>query len=142
MPLDECLSLVDLLSPIDLSKKIRKELILNAITGTNTKMSGVTTKLVSGAKYGFFAGITVQAVVLSYNAYSNYKEMQSGEISEAEFWKTIKKDIASAGGSVIGSSIGGALGSVLIPIPGVGTGLGSMLGAFAGSYVPVGFGWF
>ena len=142
VPLDECLSLVDLLSHIDLSKIFRKELILNAITETNTKMSGVTTKLVSGAKYGFFAGVTVQAVVLSYNAYSNYKEMQSGEISEAEFWRTIKEDIASAGGSVIGSSIGGALGSVLIPIPGVGTGLGSMLGAFAGSYVPVGFGWF
>ena len=74
--------------------------------------------------------------MLSYNAYFNYKEMQSGEISEAEFWRAIKKDISSAGGSVIGSSIGGALGSVLIPIPVVGTGLGSMLGAFAGSYVP------
>ena len=68
--------------------------------------------------------------MLSYNAYSNYKEMQSGEISEAEFWRAIKEDIASAGGSVIGSSIGGALGSVLIPIPVVGTALGSI---YAGS---------
>ena len=113
---------------------VRETLIANTIE-TQTKMLGVTTKLVSGAKHGFLAGIAIQGIVLPTKTYFNYQKMQSGEISEAGFWRAVKEDSVSAGGSVLGSSIGGALGSALIPIPVVGTALGSAVGSFAGSYV-------
>lgn len=96
--------------------------------------ASTASKVMSGAKFSLLLGAAIEGASFAYTAYSSYKQMESGEISEAEYKQEMIKKGGKGAGSCTGSTFGGIIGS-FIPIPIVGTVLGGIAGGILGGYL-------